>query len=142
MEYLSRSLEDTAEFAQIVLKRIVPGASARVITLTGELGSGKTAFVKLCAKALGVDEEITSPTFVIFKKYALTKSSFKTLVHVDVYRLENAKELEQLHFKEELVNPNNLILIEWAERVQELIPKDAQNIRCEYIDETTRKYYL
>jgi tRNA threonylcarbamoyladenosine biosynthesis protein TsaE len=142
MEYLSRSLEDTAGFAQTLLAQALPQTKACVITLTGELGSGKTALVKLCAKTLGVTEEITSPTFVIFKKYSLTKSSFKTLVHVDAYRLENTKELERLHFKEELANPDNLIVIEWAERVTDLVPVDALRVNCEYVDETTRKYYL
>lgn len=142
MEYLSRSLEDTAQFAQTLLARALPQTKACVITLTGELGSGKTALVKLCAKTLGVTEGITSPTFVIFKKYTLTKSSFKTLVHVDAYRLESAHELERLHFNDELQSPENLILIEWAERVADLIPANAIKVNCEYIDETTRKYHL
>ena len=115
----SKSLVDTEHFAKTVLESIsaAPHSGAAVLALSGELGSGKTAFVKALAKELGVEETVTSPTFVIEKIYKLSHSRFKNLVHVDAYRLESAHELEVLGFKELLQNAENLVAIEWPERV-------------------------
>jgi tRNA threonylcarbamoyladenosine biosynthesis protein TsaE len=104
-----------------------------VVALSGELGAGKTTFVQGAAKALGVDESVTSPTFVLEKIYELTGSpgagGFSHLIHIDAYRLKGAHELEVLGWKELIAEPGNLILLEWPERVAELIPANARDIR-------------
>lgn len=102
---------------------------ATVVVLSGDLGAGKTTFVQAVAKALGVEEAVTSPTFVIEKIYQLKGQQFERLVHIDAYRLERAEELEKLGFRELLNDPGNLILLEWPERVPELIPDHAIRIR-------------
>lgn len=101
----------------------------KVVTLSGGLGAGKTTFAQAFAKALGVEEDVTSPTFVIEKIYQLKEQRFERLIHIDAYRLESSRELEALGFKELLQDPGNLILIEWPERVPELIPSDATRVR-------------
>ena len=102
-------------------------SKATVITLSGDLGAGKTYFTKKFGKALGIKEVINSPTYVIIKNYKIPnkKSSFETLVHIDAYRLESGKELERLGWKEIIENPKNIVVIEWPEMVSGIIPKNA-----------------
>ena len=104
-------------------------SGATVIVLSGGLGAGKTTFVQGMAKALGVEDTVTSPTFVLEKVYAIEGQPFARLVHVDAYRLKGAHELEVLGWKELIQNPGNLIVLEWPERVAEAIPTDAIRIK-------------
>ena len=93
---------------------------ALVIGLSGHLGAGKTAFTKIVAKTLGVEEEVTSPTFVIMKMYEMNAQNlvpWKRLVHIDAYRLERSEELAALDWEKLVADKNNLILIEWPENV-------------------------
>ncbi|MDO8565543.1 MAG: tRNA (adenosine(37)-N6)-threonylcarbamoyltransferase complex ATPase subunit type 1 TsaE [bacterium] len=108
---------------------------ATVIALQGELGSGKTHFAQAFGKVLGIIENMPSPTFVIMRSYDIdpTKAGhvgagFKKLIHIDAYRLEKEEELLHLGWNELIKSPENLILIEWPERVEGLIPKDAKRI--------------
>jgi tRNA threonylcarbamoyladenosine biosynthesis protein TsaE len=146
MEFVSKNLEDTQKLASDFLSKIKKGDEATVVALSGELGSGKTAFVKCVASLLGIKEEITSPTFVIQKRYKLQVLSsvnnipyFKNLIHMDVYRLKNESELGVLGFAELLKDSDNLIFVEWPEIVEESIPGNAYKINFEFIDENTRK---
>lgn len=97
-------------------------AKACVIFLKGDLGAGKTTFTKNVAEALNIEEEITSPTFVILKRYPITNMGdsfpYTDLIHIDAYRLKSYRELEQIKFSEYLYNPKNLILLEWPEMVE------------------------
>ncbi|OGG85586.1 tRNA (adenosine(37)-N6)-threonylcarbamoyltransferase complex ATPase subunit type 1 TsaE [Candidatus Kaiserbacteria bacterium RIFOXYB1_FULL_46_14] len=111
-----------------VAPRPAPPA-AMVLALHGDLGAGKTTFVQILAKHLGVSESVTSPTFVIMKKYQTTDKQFSTLVHIDAYRLESADELTVLGFAEELSRGDTIICIEWAERVADLLPPSTQNLQ-------------
>ena len=113
--------------------------SATVVTLSGDLGAGKTAFTKALARSFGIEEEVTSPTFVIEKIYALPRGAFQRLIHIDAYRLNGAHDLDVLGWRELLQESGNLILLEWPEKVEEAIPADALRISLEYIDEHTRK---
>lgn len=124
-----------------LVETLVPGEKARVITLSGDLGAGKTTFAKAVAHELGVEEMVTSPTFVIERVYKLpqeTGKGFVRLIHIDAYRLESDHELEALGWQEIMTDPQNLILIEWGERVPSLIPKDAMRLTFSYVDEETR----
>jgi tRNA threonylcarbamoyladenosine biosynthesis protein TsaE len=138
-EYISKGLEETKSIAAKII-----ATNAKVIGLKGDLGSGKTAVTKCIAEVLGIEETVTSPTYVIMKKYrpspAFRRGDGGEVIHIDAYRLESAKELEVLNFKEVLNNKNNLVIIEWPERVEEILPKDILIVQCEFIDETTRKY--
>ncbi len=97
-----------------------------VLALTGDLGSGKTTFVKYFGKLLGIKEKILSPTFMIFRTYFLDKKSdFEKIYHVDLYRIKEVSELEVLSFSEILNNKKNIILVEWADKFKEIIPEGA-----------------
>ena len=93
-----------------------------LVTLSGELGAGKTAFTKAVARALGVEEIVTSPTFVLEKIYLLPdKKLFKRLIHIDAYRLEKGADLIPLCFDKLMQDSGNLILLEWPERVADAL---------------------
>lgn len=140
---LSNSIQDTEVYAKQFVKAVIDsyteGGSALVVGLSGELGSGKTTFMKGVAKAFGVTETVTSPTFVIEKIYKLKDKPFKKLIHIDAYRLEKGKELLTLGWGEIQKNPENIIFIEWPERVKEVLPKDMIPITFTVIGEHERE---
>lgn len=106
-----------------------PKKTATVVTLSGPLGAGKTAFAKGIALALGVDETVSSPTFVIEKIYTLENQLFNKLIHIDVYRLKNEQELATIGWGQIIADPGNLIVLEWPEGVPGSLPNDAIRIR-------------
>ena len=123
-------LEELREYAARFASKLAPRErAATVVTLSGDLGAGKTTFAQAFAKALGIEERVTSPTFIIENIYPLKGQRFERLVHIDAYRLESPHELEVLGFRELLRDPGTLVLIEWPEKARELIPKDAMNLR-------------
>jgi tRNA threonylcarbamoyladenosine biosynthesis protein TsaE len=115
---------------------------ATVVGLYGDLGAGKTTFVQAAAKALGVTETLNSPTFLIFKTYQLKAKSYKLLVHVDAYRLKNSTELAQLRFAELLADPYNLIFVEWANKVADLLPPNHAKLFFAFADINSRSVTL
>lgn len=138
---ITKSIDETQSFSKIYLNSLeVKSDKATILGLYGNLGSGKTAFTKCLAKELGIDDEITSPTFVIMKLYETKSEKFKRLIHIDAYRLESGKELQTLDFESLVNNPNNLIVIEWPENVKEILNEDHRKIHCNFIDENTRQY--
>jgi tRNA threonylcarbamoyladenosine biosynthesis protein TsaE len=114
---------------------------ATVVTLKGDLGSGKTTFVRLLAHELGVSSRVTSPTFVIEKRHKIPsgKSSFKSLVHIDAYRLEGVGENIGIDFEDIFADFNNLICVEWPEYISSVLPLPDISLEFEFIDEDTRK---
>jgi tRNA threonylcarbamoyladenosine biosynthesis protein TsaE len=142
MEIILKSVQETSKLAKkIALDCLKSGVGnrARVIGLYGELGAGKTTFTQSFAKALGIREKVVSPTFVIEKIYKLKGKKFKHLIHIDAYRIENNKELEHLGWDEVINNPENIIIVEWADKVEGLLPKDCIKIKIEHVDESKRK---
>jgi len=138
----SRSSRETKKIAAQLAKKILKeknqfGHRAKVIALVGELGAGKTTFVQGFAKALGIRQRITSPTFLIFRKYKiplnqLTKNQLLNFYHVDLYRVHSVKELKVLNFKNILHSPLNIVLIEWAEKIKKSLPSNTIWINFEY----------
>ena len=108
------------------------GMKATIVALQGDLGSGKTTFAQGFGKIVGVEENMPSPTFVIMKSYNIDWNGFKKLIHIDAYRLEKEDELLHLGWDELIKDPENFILIEWPERVEGLIPKDAKRIHFKH----------
>ncbi|MEJ2220014.1 MAG: tRNA (adenosine(37)-N6)-threonylcarbamoyltransferase complex ATPase subunit type 1 TsaE [Desulfobacterales bacterium] len=109
---------------------------AVIIALTGDLGSGKTAFVQGLAKGLDVSEKyyITSPTFTLINEYP----GRHPLFHVDLYRIENAPELEEIGL-DEILQKDAVIAIEWAEKLSGETPEDHLELRLSIIDDNTRR---
>ncbi|MBU1292461.1 tRNA (adenosine(37)-N6)-threonylcarbamoyltransferase complex ATPase subunit type 1 TsaE [Patescibacteria group bacterium] len=117
------SLEELVEEARLLAKRLSPKEGrATLVTLSGELGAGKTTFVQALASALGVTEHVTSPTFVLAKTYSLSGQSFSKVVHIDAYRLNKGADLKSIGFDEAYTEPGTLIVFEWPERVEEGLP--------------------
>ncbi|TSC70199.1 MAG: UPF0079 ATP-binding protein [Parcubacteria group bacterium Gr01-1014_46] len=130
MKYEISSLEETEKVARDFVMNIVPNPeTATVVGLYGDLGAGKTNFTQAVAKVLGIEESVVSPTFVIEKIYdlpdqnGLRTDKFSHLIHIDAYRLEKSEELLHLGWREIIANPKNLILIEWPERVSDIMPE-------------------
>lgn len=138
MELTTSSLKETHDVAYTFIKDLDPQVNATVVGLYGDLGAGKTAFTKGVAKALGIHDEITSPTFVIEKVYKLTNQKFESLIHIDAYRLEKDEELLHLGWNELLKNQKNLIIIEWPENVINVMPPHHKKIFFTFVDENTR----
>ena len=132
-KYTSRCEEDTLELAENLESEKFPGM---VICLDGELGSGKTVFVKGFAKSLGITENITSPTFNIVIEY---ETGELPLNHMDVYRLEDTDETIGFndYFKSE-----DITIIEWAELIKDQLPDERLDIKFKVIDENTRVLVL
>ena len=124
------SEEETIEFAQNLESEKLP---KMVICLMGDLGSGKTVFTKGFAKALEIDEEITSPTFNIIKEYT---SGEMPLYHMDVYRLDG--KVEDLGL-EEYFNKKGITIIEWADTIEEYLPKNRLDIKFRTSDDNEKK---
>lgn len=132
-KYTSRSEIDTMELAENIESEKFPGM---VICLDGELGSGKTVFVKGFAKSLGITENITSPTFNIVKEY---DNGEMPLNHMDVYRLEESDETIAFN---DYFNGNSVTIIEWSELIKEQLPDERLEIKFKVIDENTRVLVL
>ncbi len=132
-KYTSRSIEDTMELAENIESEKFPGM---VICLEGELGSGKTVFVKGFAKSLGISETITSPTFNLIKEY---DSGEYPLVHMDVYRLKDDASTLGL---EDYFNKDGVCIIEWADMIIDYLPTERLDIVFKIVDEDTRVLVL
>lgn len=131
MERSIQTLEDLGGEAARFVATLTPSVSgATLVTLSGELGAGKTAFTQAVARTLRVSEVVTSPTFVLEKIYPLGSeaSKFKKLVHIDAYRLESGADLTPLDFDELMQDVGNLVLLEWPEKVAEALPEPAVRI--------------
>jgi len=143
MEIITKNAEETQKIGRFLAEEIsakggcASGAKNNInnkvfiIALEGDLGGGKTTFVQGFAKGLGIKDKITSPTFVIMKKYG-------SLYHIDCYRIKD-KDLLELGFKEIISQPKNIIVIEWAERVKKILPKNTLWFKFEYIDKNKRR---
>ena len=136
IELISNSAAQTIEIARLIGEKLKDGD---LLALSGELGSGKTCFTKGLAQGLGVGAEyqITSPTFTLINEYPARCK----LYHFDVYRLNSYSELEDLGY-EEYLSGDGVVVIEWAEKIDKLIPRDSIFINFEYVDENSRKMII
>ncbi|MEK7179222.1 MAG: tRNA (adenosine(37)-N6)-threonylcarbamoyltransferase complex ATPase subunit type 1 TsaE [Patescibacteria group bacterium] len=112
---------------------------AMVTALFGDMGSGKTSFTQAVAKTLGIKSTVISPTFIIERVYKIEKPPFSHFIHIDCYRLSDNAELKALGWGDMVRNKSNIIFIEWAERVENILPEDATRVHLEFVDEHTRK---
>ena len=145
MERTISSLSGLDAFAEEFVRTLAPRTGeATLVTLSGELGAGKTAFTKSLARVLGVEEVVSSPTFVLEKIYALphelgsSTSKFVRLVHIDAYRLESGKDLAPLGFDELMKDSGNLVLLEWPEKVTDGLPQSARALSFSVGDNDVR----
>jgi len=128
-KYTSKNESDTIALAQNIESEKFPNM---VICLDGELGSGKTIFVKGFAHALGIEDTITSPTFNIIKEYP---NGELPLYHMDVYRLDDGKDNIGIT---DYFNKGGITIIEWADIIQDELPEERLEIKFKIVDENTR----
>jgi len=115
---------------------------AIVLGLEGDLGGGKTTFLQGFARGLRVKQKILSPSFVILKRFHVPCFIFHNFYHIDCYRIQKPKEILDLGFKEIISNPQNIVAIEWADRVKKLISKSTIKINFKLIKKKTRKIII
>lgn len=141
---ISQSLKETSNIAREYLEKLkVHPIGATVIALSGNLGSGKTTFTKAFAEACGINPNtVTSPTFVIMKSYDISIQGFKKLIHIDAYRLETVDQIVGLGWNEFILDPANIVLVEWPERITSVMPQNTHTITFSVIDENTREIGL
>ncbi len=147
LRIVTKSAKETKKAGEFLAGEIVKSKlkskKALIIGLNGELGSGKTTFIQGMAGGLKIRERITSPTFVIMKKYSFGSRLPKRngwLYHIDCYRVQS-KDLLDLGFKE-IINQPNLVVIEWAEKIKKILPKDTLWIKFKYLDKDKREIIL
>lgn len=127
------SEDDTMELAQNLESEKFPNM---VICLEGDLGSGKTVFAKAFARALGITDNITSPTFNIIKEY---EGGEMKMYHMDVYRLSDIKQDIGIT---EYFNKKGICIIEWSDLIEDILPKNRLNIKIRIVDEDTRQFVI
>jgi tRNA threonylcarbamoyladenosine biosynthesis protein TsaE len=127
---VTRALDETRKAAAALAELLVPGD---VVSLTGDLGAGKTAFVQGAAKALGVTEPVVSPTFVLVREYR----GEMPIHHVDVYRLDRMQEVHDLGF-EDLLDPGSVVFVEWGDAIEALLPDSHLRIELRTEDGDNR----
>ncbi len=120
---------------------------AFILGLKGDLGGGKTTFLQGFAKGLGIKEKILSPTFVIMRKFKIPirvhscsySSRFAYFYHIDCYRIAKSKEILDLGFKEIISNPQNIVAIEWVDKIKNILPRKKIMLEFEVIGQNRRK---
>lgn len=125
--FVTHSADETRALGKMLAEQIQPGT---FLCLLGDLGAGKTTFVQGLLEGLGATRPYTSPTFVIMKQYDLsvaTANGIKRVYHADAYRVE-AHDFEHLGFAEWCADPEGLVILEWPERVEKILPADATKI--------------
>lgn len=144
IQTITKSSKQTESFAKKFAKELRPGD---ILCLEGDLGGGKTTFIKGLAKGLGIKSRITSPTFVLVKKYKINTQhstfNIQYLYHIDLYRLKKVDDILDLGLEEILQDKNSVIVIEWASRIKKFLPKRRKiMIKFEFVGENERKIML
>ncbi len=160
MEVLTKSAQETKKLGKEIATNLVNRTENRehrvkgreykkgavVLALSGELGSGKTTFVQGLAEGLGIKKRIISPTFIMMRKYQVKLQKSKSpklqaFYHVDLYRLEDNVETEvrNLGIEEIWSSPENIVAIEWAEKIKKIVPQDATWIKFEDLEGNRRR---
>ncbi len=126
---------DNIDDAARQLLRAFP--ETRIFAFYGELGSGKTTFIKAVCRQLGVDQFVTSPTFALINEYH-DKKGERSFYHLDFYRIERVEEALDMGY-EDYFYSGNICFIEWPEKISELLPEAALKLRIEIIDNGKRQ---
>ena len=122
MNYISNSIDDTTELAYSIAERV---SSGTVIALIGDLGAGKTTFTQAFANSIGITETVVSPTFKLVSEY---QGNELCLYHIDAYRMKGSQEFFNIGGEKYLVPTNGITIIEWADILSPLLPKNIINI--------------
>lgn len=135
MKVRTKNNEETKKVALDLAKKITSGT---ILCLYGELGAGKTTFTQGLAEYFGI-KRIISPTFVLIRQYPLKNFKLSTFFHIDLYRLDNIEEIKNLGIEEIMADKNNFVVIEWADKMNELLPKKRIDIYFKYLSDEERE---
>ena len=144
-QYITNSAKETRSLGKGLAEKILKTkikTRAQVLALKGELGGGKTTFLQGFAKGLGTRQKILSPTFVILKKFKIKHPNFKLFFHIDCYRIKKPKEILDLGFKKIVSDSKNIIAVEWAERIEKILPPDTILIDFKFHNKNKRKIII
>jgi tRNA threonylcarbamoyladenosine biosynthesis protein TsaE len=134
IDIATSALDETRKAAAALAELLVPGD---VVSLTGDLGAGKTAFVQGAARAMGVEEPVMSPTFVLVREYR----GVMPIYHVDVYRLDRLQEVHDLGF-EDFLDPGGVVFVEWGDAIEALLPDSHLRVELHTEGEDSRRLRL
>lgn len=140
--FVTRKKEETWEVARQLLHKL-SNLGSNVIALEGELGAGKTTFAQGFLQTAGAEGPFTSPTFVIMKKYDLKgdeqrAGDYQTVYHLDCYRV-GSQDVIDLGWNEIISDPHNIVLVEWPERIKDILPDRHIHLNFEIVDDEKRK---
>lgn len=128
VSFITNNHEETQRVGELLASELQGG---EILSLIGDLGGGKTTFTQGLARGLSIKGRIISPTFVIFKKFTIKSKNVKWLYHFDLYRLSGLQELVDLGFEDIISSPENITVIEWAQKASEIIPP-SKNIKINF----------
>lgn len=131
------STEETRDFGRKIAQEIIPGT---LVCLQGDLGAGKTTLVQGLLEALGAKRPFVSPTFMLMKQYEFvvpSRTGVHRIYHADAYRVEE-KDFIEIGFAEWLADPDGLVILEWPERIAEILPEKRIDITIHSLSETKR----
>lgn len=136
-KYVTHNAEETQRLAQKIADEVRDGGC---LCLFGDLGSGKTTFTQGLARALGITGNISSPTFLLARSYKIPSNEIanQTFYHLDLYRLGTIKEIREIGLAEMLADNQGIVVIEWSEKLGDLLPKSRIELHFTYVDEQTR----
>lgn len=133
---ITSDFEQTRKLGSDLAKTLKGG---EVLALYGDLGSGKTTFLQGLAKGLGIERNIISPTFIIMRTYAVSRGGLKNFYHLDLYRIENEEQAVDLGLQELMGESENVVAIEWPDKIENLLPEKRINIYFTYITDDKRE---
>ncbi len=139
--FISFSTDETKKIGEqfgAIIRNAPPLTHARIITLRGDLGTGKTTLTKGAAKSFSIKKKITSPTFVLMKCFPIQSKYYKKFIHIDAYRLSSFHDLEHLKIRSFLNDPSFIIFIEWPENVSSKIIKSCGAVTLKHKTSETR----
>ncbi|TRZ81442.1 tRNA (adenosine(37)-N6)-threonylcarbamoyltransferase complex ATPase subunit type 1 TsaE [bacterium] len=148
MKFKTNNPVETRELAKKLVQIFVQSEKNRknalVVSLEGELGTGKTTFTQGLAKALGVESWIKSPTFILMREHIIQNKKLKNnnlsrLYHVDCYRLTKPEALIEIGLKDILKDPQNIVLIEWGEKIAKFLPQNTIRIKFKHLSHDQRE---
>ncbi len=129
------------ELAKEILKSPLQ-KGAVVIGLRGDLGGGKTTFLKGFARGLSIKKKILSPTFIIMRRFKVYNLPFKNFYHFDCYRIKKPEEISNLGFEEIVADPQNIVCVEWDDRIKKILPKNSLILNFQFKDKSKRRITL
>lgn len=139
------SSEETRKLGEKLASSILKSKTdkrSKIVSLEGDLGAGKTTFVQGFLRGAGYKGRITSPTFILWKRFKIKNPRYKNIFHVDAYRIKNPRDLDVLGFKELLLQPENIFIIEWAGNIKSVLGKSTRVKFLHGKKETERKIKL